>query len=110
MSGRRKEPGGEAPERRGRDDDAAVPGDGRLPPEVEKRLLEVAGFDRKALYERRGALICRGLAALLERGDEVVEVHPDHARIRRVDGVEQTFWNLDADPPWLTRVDAVDGG
>lgn len=61
----------------------------------------MAGFERSELYERRGPAVRWGLARFLEPGDKVIEVHPDHARIQRKDGTQQTFWNLRKRPRWI---------
>lgn len=96
---------GDEEERRREGQETAVPeGHELLPPEVAQRLQEVAGFTAADLFERRGALTSRGLAHLLEPGDEVLEVLPDHARIRKMDGSLQTFWNLERLPAWVRAV------
>jgi hypothetical protein len=65
--------------------------------------MGVAGFTRADLYDRRGPAFRWGLTRFLEPGDQVIEVHADHARIQRKDGHQQTFWNLAKLPPWLRR-------
>lgn len=72
--------------------------------EVAQEILEVAGFRPEDLFERRGPLTTRGLAYLLQPGDEVLEVLSDHVRIRRRDGSVQSFWNIRKLPSWVQRV------
>ena len=69
--------------------------------ELEKRLMEVTGLTKSDLYNRRGGLSERGLAALLEPGDTIVEVLADHVVIQTKDGTQQTYWNLNRELPFL---------
>ncbi len=102
---RRKPGSGEAEaERRERQDEPAIPGSDRIDAATEARLMEVAGFTRAELYERRGALSRRGLVSFLEPGDKILEVAADHVRIRRKEGPVQTFWNLRRPPAWLRPI------
>ena len=69
--------------------------------ELEKRLMEVTGLTKSDLYNRRGGLSERGLAALLEPGDTIVEVLDNHVVIQTKDGTRQTYWNLNRELPFL---------
>lgn len=71
---------------------------------LEDKLLNVAGFTRADLYNRRGGLSERGLVALLESTDEICEVKADHVVISTADGSKQTFWNMKKDLPFIWSV------
>jgi len=71
---------------------------------LEIKLMEVAGLTRADLYNRRGGLSERGLAALLEATDEITEVKNDHVIITTADGSKQTFWNMKMDLPFIWSV------
>jgi len=70
--------------------------------DVEERLIAVTGLSKSDLYNRRGGLAERGLAALLEPGDRIVEILPDHVVIETKDGTRQTVWNMNRELPFLT--------
>jgi len=72
--------------------------------ELEQELLDVAGLSKADLYNRRGGLAERGLAALLEPGDKIVEILEDHVVIETKDGLRQSFWNYAKELPFLTFV------
>jgi hypothetical protein len=73
--------------------------------ETEKRLIEVGGFSRKQLYNRRGGPAERGLCTLLEKDDQIVEVLPGQVKIKTREGTIQTYYNLEAAQDFL-RPDA----
>lgn len=79
---------------------------------LEQKLMDVAGLTRADLYNRRGGLSERGLAALLETSDEISEVLSDHVVITTSDGSKQTFWNMKKDLPfiWSVKDDTKDNG
>lgn len=76
-----------------------------IPDDVEEQLMRVTGLTKADLYNRRGGIAERGLAALLEPGDRVVDVLPDHVVIETKDGARQSYWNLARELPFLTTVD-----
>lgn len=78
--------------------------EGPLTAEEVQQLQDVAGFLPEEIHERRGALVRVGIQSLLGAGDRLVEVHADHAVVRRKDGSLQSVWNLRRDPPWVQRV------
>ncbi len=78
--------------------------------ELEQRLMEVTGLTKSDLYNRRGGLSERGLAALLEQGDTIVEVLDDHVVIQTKDGTQQTYWNLNRELPFLKSCSSDDNG
>lgn len=69
--------------------------------QTEKKLVEVGGFTRKQLYNRRGTPADRGLGTLLEKEDQIIEVLPGQARIQTREGTVQTFYNLDMPQDFL---------
>ena len=75
-----------------------------ISPEMDKQLSEIGGFSRKQLYNRRGGPTDKGLALLLEPGDELIEVVPGRARIKTREGTVQTFYNLEQPHDFLTPV------
>lgn len=72
--------------------------------QTEKQLIEVGGFTRKQLYNRRGTPSERGLVTLLEKDDQILEVLPGCVRIKSREGTVQTFYNLDSPQDFLTPV------
>jgi hypothetical protein len=71
--------------------------------DLEKRLIEQGGFSKPKLYNRRGSLSERGLASLMEQGDNVQDVKPGEIRIQTREGTVQTFYDLEAEHDWLRR-------
>ena len=69
--------------------------------ETEKRLIEVGGFTKKQLFNRRGTPSERGLGSLLEKDDTILEILPGQVRIKTREGTVQTFYNLDAPQAFL---------
>lgn len=76
--------------------------------ELERELIEIGGFSKKALFNRRGGIGDRGLAALLEAGDTIVEVLPGQVRIKTREGTIQTFYDLEREQDFLKRVPDLD--
>ena len=81
-------------------DDPRKLGSKRISTEEEDALL-AAGFTRGQLYNRRGGLVERGLASLLEPGDVIEAIETGKVLIRTKEGVIQTFWNLTQPQPFL---------
>jgi len=102
-------PDEDSSERRRGEDTRGIPSNEVLDEAMEARLMDMAGFDRNDLYERRGPVTRRGLAHLLEPDDAILAVERDHAVIRRKDGSVQTFWNLRRDPSWIRRIGGGSG-
>ncbi len=89
---RRKNAVGEPPVRLGKFDEQTM-----------KLMMKRTGFSRQALFNRRGNLSRKGVEALLEKGDRIVEVTETHVVVETVDGARQTIWNLDKDLPFYRR-------
>jgi hypothetical protein len=102
---RKSAPGDEPPEKR-TTDDARKLSSRAIDSELEKRLLEAGGFSRKQLYNRRGGHAEKGLALLLDPGDQITDVLPGQARIRTREGTLQTFYNLERSQDFLLAVPA----
>ena len=77
---------------------------GRIDPATERKLIEVSGFTRRQLYNRRGALWEKGLAAVLDSTDTVVGATEQGALIKTREGTQQTFYNLDRPQPFLAPI------
>lgn len=77
----------------------------KLTQEQETQLLELTGFSRPQLYNRRGWHSERGLATLLDAGDVIEEIHPTHVVIRTAEGSRQTLYNLDRETPFLKKLE-----
>ena len=73
--------------------------------ETEKKLIDVGGFSKKQLFNRRGTPAERGLGTLLEKDDEIVEILPGQVRIKTREGTVQTFYDLDAPQAFLKPVE-----
>ena len=79
-----------------------------IPEEIEEQLIDVTGLTKADLYNRRGGIAERGLAALLEPGDTIVEVLSDHVVIETKEGVRQTYWNMARELPFLRTLPPTD--
>ncbi|TPW08464.1 MAG: hypothetical protein FD129_2436 [bacterium] len=84
--------------------------DGKIPrkkltQEQETQLLELTGFSRPQLYNRRGWHSERGLATLLDAGDVIEEIHSTHVIIRTAEGSRQTVYNLERETPFLKKLE-----
>lgn len=75
-----------------------------IEPEVEKDLVEKGQFSLSLLYNRRGGLQERGLAGLLEQGDQIVEITPGIATVRTREGTLQTFWDLNREHVFIRKL------
>ena len=75
--------------------------------ETEKKLVEVGGFSKKQLFNRRGTPAERGLGTLLEKDDQILEVLPGQVKIKTREGTVQTFYNLEAAQEFLSPADPV---
>lgn len=73
--------------------------------DMEKQLIEVGGFTKQQLHNRRGTPAERGLGTLLEKDDQILEVLPGKVRIKTREGTVQTFYNLDAPQDFLKPVE-----
>lgn len=100
----RKARGTEVKEDKRKREDPQRLSSGRVDPEVERRLVETAGLTKKQIYNRRGPLWEKGLVALLDPGDTIVEVTPAGVVIRTREGTIQTCYNLDRPQPFLVPV------
>ncbi|MBI4862328.1 MAG: hypothetical protein HY815_19025 [Candidatus Riflebacteria bacterium] len=72
--------------------------------ELERRLLEVGGFSRNQLYNRRGGPAERGLTSLLETGDQIVDVLPGRVVIKTREGTIQSYYNMEKAHDFLQPV------
>ncbi len=74
----------------------------------EAQLMEKTGFSRGQLYNRRGWHSEKGLAAMMDSDDNVVEVHETHVVIQTSSGAVQTLYNLEKETPFLKRLKSVE--
>lgn len=84
-------------------DDTRIPGR-KLTADDESRLIQVTGFTRKQLYNRRGWHSERGVATMLEAGDTIESIDENHVVIRTAAGTVQTVYNLEKETPFLKRL------
>lgn len=84
-------------------DDPRKLGSKRISEDEEAALL-AAGFTKSQLYNRRGGLVERGLASLLEPGDAIESIEPGRVLIRTKEGSHQTFWNLNQTQDFLRPI------
>lgn len=91
-----------------KNDDPKKLGSRLIDAETEKKLIEVGGFTRKQLYNRRGTPAERGLGTLLEKDDQIIEILPGRVRVKTREGTIQTFYNLEAPQPFLKPIEGVE--
>lgn len=91
-------------EEKRKNDDPRKLGSRLIDAETEKKLIEVGGFTRKQLYNRRGTPAERGLGTILEKDDQIIEILPGLVRVKTREGTIQTFYNLDAPQPFLKPI------